>query len=340
MMFWRYTFVQCEIVFLLAITLDFFIGDPSYSLHPVRITGRAISFFEHVLYISGWRGFFRGLALFVCMLVVTLITIACLYLLIHSLNEIAAILFSVYIVYSCIAYRDLIRHCNAVYSALIENDIVRSRHALSMIVGRDVLCLDSVGIGRALIETLAENFVDGFLAPVFWFVLGCFSGKWLAVEPVLPGTLCIVLYRTVNTLDSMLGYKNARYRYFGFFSARADDLMNWIPARISVFIIAASAGLCGMNPLSCLRIAVRDRLNHSSPNAGHPESCIAGAIGARLGGPVTYSYGTVEKAWMGEGSENVTREHINRSLTVIHCSFWLSSFFAIMLLFLISIPHV
>jgi len=315
-----------------AIVLDYIIGDPQYLLHPVRLIGRLIGACEKVLYRSGKQGWVTGILLVGC---VTGTTTGCVCILYHVSGLLYPPLqsfLSIYIVYSCIAYRDLISHCHDVQAALAKNDIDLSRRKLALIVGRDVSSLDAYGIGRAVVETLAENFVDGFLAPVFWYTAGCFIGRYLTAESVLPGVLCVVLYRTVNTLDSMVGYKSDRYRHFGWGGARLDDIANFIPARLSVVFLAAGAFLCRMNLSECMSVTFRDRLKHASPNAGHPESCVAGALHIRLGGPVTYAYGVVQKPWMGNGPSSVGTEHIRKALSLVNCSFFICSIIVVMIL--------
>lgn len=324
----RYVFMAAT-----AIVLDYFIGDPQYRLHPVRLIGQVIGAFEQFLYRTGKQGLFNGVLLvgFVSGIITGCVFI--LYQLSDLLYPPSKSFLSIYIVYSCIAFRDLVTHCQAVLAALEKDDIVLSRRKLALIVGRDVNSLDVYGIGRSVVETLAENFVDGFLAPVFWYIAGCCISYYLTGGSLLPGVLCIVLYRTVNTLDSMVGYKSERYRFFGWATARIDDIVNFIPARMSVVFLATGAFLCGMNLSECVYVMIRDRLKHASPNAGHPESCVAGALHIRLGGPVTYAYGVVNKPWMGNGTTLVGPEHIRRAMSLVNCSFLMCSISVLILLF-------
>ena len=317
---------HCGIVLGTALILDYLIGDPRYYFHPVRLTGNIISFWDRTLYRTGKQGLFRGVALFLSVIVCVIGPVLCFHYIFDTIHPICLLLFHIFIVYSCIAYKDLVHHCRAVYDALERGNLSDARHAVSMIVGRETKHLDKPDIGRAVIETLAENYVDGFLAPVLWYAAGCFAGRYFHFEMSLTGIILIVVYRTVNTLDSMAGYKNDRYLYFGRFSARLDDIMNYIPARLSVFLLAISSFISRMKTAACIKITLRDRMKHTSPNAGHPESCVAGALGIQLGGPIRYPYGTVDKLWMGSGTRNVRPEHIREGLKLIKYAFFISSF--------------
>ena len=169
-----------------------------------------------------------------------------------------------------------------------------------MIVGRDVNFLDESGIIRAAIETLAENFVDGFLSPVFWYSAGCLLGVAVNSNPVYSGIVFLIIFKVVSTLDSMVGYKTEEFKEIGWLGARLDDLMNFIPARLSIIVLFLGATLSGLNPFAGLRTSMRDRLKHESPNSAHSESFAAGSIKARLGGPTRYLDGVKEKPWLGE----------------------------------------
>jgi adenosylcobinamide-phosphate synthase len=230
----------------------------------------------------------------------------------------------VYLATSCIALRDLIDHARPVATGLRAGDLPRARDAVQRIVGRDASRLDEAGVARAAVETVAENFVDGLLGPVFWYVMGALLLR--NVSPAAGALAALVGYRVNNTLDSMVGYRNEKYLLFGRAAARLDDVLNFIPARLSILMLALSAAICGHDAKSALRIALRDRNKHVSPNSGHPESCIAGALHVRLGGPTIYSHGTVQKPWLGDGDSEVTSAHIDsccRIVFVAGCMAWL-----------------
>ncbi len=236
---------------------------------------------------------------------------------------------NIYFVYSLIALRDLLMHCRPVMDALRGKDLKNARKAIGMIVGRDVNYLDESGIVRAAIETLAENFVDGFLSPVFWYTAGCLTGVFFNINPVCFGVVFLILFKVASTLDSMVGYKTAEFREIGWAGARLDDLMNFIPARLSLIVLFPGAVLSGLHPLSGLRIFFRDRLKHESPNSAHSESFVAGASRARLGGPTRYSDGVKEKPWLGKEFPDPDFTDIRRVMKLILISSCLTvSFFS------------
>jgi adenosylcobinamide-phosphate synthase len=208
-----------------------------------------------------------------------------------------------------IAARGLHDHVAAVATAL-EEGLDQGRRAVAHIVGRDPASLDAHGVARAAIESTAENFADGVGAPLFWGVL---LG--------LPG---MAAYKAINTLDSMIGHRSARYRHFGRFAARLDDFANWLPARLSALLILAAA-LClpTATPYAGWRALWRDAPRHRSPNAGWPEAAMAGALGLRLAGPRRYGGELVDDAWMGDGRATATPSDIRRALRLfaLACGF-------------------
>jgi len=210
---------------------------------------------------------------------------------------------------STLATRGLVRAGGRVLSALRENDLSGARGRLGEIVGRDTGSLDEDAILRATVETVAENTSDGITAPLFYYALG--------------GLPLAMAYKAVNTLDSMVGYKNDRYRYFGTASARLDDLANLIPARLTALFTALAAfAVPGASPGRALRIALRDGRKHASPNAGYPEAATAGALGVRLGGPSVYGGVVVEKPWIGEEYRPLDYETAARAITLALFTAW------------------
>ena len=204
---------------------------------------------------------------------------------------------------SCLAQRSLDAHVRAVADALERDGLEAGRRALAMIVGRDTAALDEAGVARAAIESLAENFSDGVVAPAFWLALGG-----------LPGGLA---YKAANTADSMIGHRTLRHEAFGFAAAKLDDLVNWPAARLAALWIAAAAALVpGASARDAWRIARRDARGHPSPNAGWPEAAMAGALGVKLGGARSYGGQMVENAVMGGGTDSVSAATIRRALRV------------------------
>ncbi|HWU02657.1 MAG TPA: adenosylcobinamide-phosphate synthase CbiB [Novosphingobium sp.] len=194
-----------------------------------------------------------------------------------------------------LAQRSLHEHVKPVAAALARGDIRGARNAVSMIVGRDTDGLDEAGIARAAIESLAESFCDGVAAPVFWLLVGGLGGVWA--------------YKAVNTADSLIGHREARWRAFGWAAARTDDLLNLVPARLGGLVLCMAGG-------GGWRIMWRDHARHASPNAGWTEAAMAGALGLRLAGPVAYDGIWHDKAWIGSGRAQATADDVCRALAV------------------------
>ena len=207
------------------------------------------------------------------------------------------------LVVALLAQRSLFRHVRAVGMALAERGLEAGRAEVAHIVGRDVRQLDENGVARAAIESCAESFSDGVVAPAFWYVL--FG---------LPGMLA---YKAVNTLDSMVGYRNERYRDFGWASARLDDAMNIVPARLAGLLLSGAAlAVPGARPSAGLRTMLRDARLHRSPNAGWPEAAMAGALGLSLAGPRRYPGLVVDDPWIGDGTARATARDVARALSL------------------------
>ncbi len=207
------------------------------------------------------------------------------------------------LIIALLAQRSLFQHVRAVATALAERGLAAGRAAVAHIVGRDVRQLDEHGVARAAVESCAENFSDGIVAPVFWYLL--FG---------LPGMLA---YKAVNTLDSMIGYRNERYADFGWASARLDDAVNLVPARLSGLLLSAAAlAVPQTNPAAGVRTMLRDARLHRSPNAGWPEAAMAGALGLSLAGPRRYPGVVVDDPWIGSGTPQATAGDVVRALSL------------------------
>jgi len=250
------------------------------------------------------------------------------YVSIHGMlnhfSPLLALLFNVFVCYSCLALKDLVDHTKPVVTALGSGDLSEARSTIQMVVGRDAQSLNEVGVVRAAVETLAENFVDGFLSPVFWYVMGsvvCLLAGW---SPETTALCFMILFKVASTLDSMVGYKNEAFREMGWAGARFDDFMNFVPARLSFLILFLGAWISGLDPVEGMRRALKDRLKHDSPNAAHAESFIAGALHIRLGGPTRYPFGLKSKPWLGEGNPDPEPDHIQSTIRLLMCSAWIS----------------
>jgi adenosylcobinamide-phosphate synthase len=193
---------------------------------------------------------------------------------------------SVLVLYTCFAGRDLVVHSRKVYTALRDDNLSEARKRVGMIVGRDTGELERSEVVRACVESVAESTVDGVTAPLFWAIIG--------------GPLGAILYKAVNTMDSTFGYKNERYLHFGWAAARFDDLVNFLPARISGLLMVVAAMLLRLRATESWRIFRRDRMQHASPNGGQTEAAVAGALGISLGGVSSYFGKVVHKPTLGE----------------------------------------
>ncbi|MEO0508780.1 MAG: adenosylcobinamide-phosphate synthase CbiB [Verrucomicrobiota bacterium] len=312
------------VILLVAIVLDRFLGDPAYRMHPVRLFGHLITALEHELRkrVPSLRlasFLLPALALFATLLVYILLT--------NFLGDWVWVL-NIYLTYSLLALGDLLKHAKAVQQALNVSGIKVARQQVQRIVGRDTSVLDSAGVARATIESVAESFVDGILAPIFWFAFGV-----VLFGSTEGGVFCLITFKVVSTLDSMVGYKNKRYLVLGRVSARLDDLLNFVPARLSIPLIALAAKLLGNDARAALHIGLRDRKKHSSPNSAHAEAAVAGALDLRLGGPTQYPHTLVDKPWLGKGSAEASPAKIGAALRLVTLSTYLAAGIAVFIVF-------
>jgi adenosylcobinamide-phosphate synthase len=283
-----------------AYVMDVLFGDPRWLPHPVVWMGRAICFFEPLFrrLISNllWSG-----ALFAVFLIGSAWAVAtALVALAGKVHPAASIILQVVLLFFCFSSRSLETAAMEVFKALKENNLVKARQKVGMIVGRSTDNLDEAGVTRAAVETVAENFVDGFLSPLFFALIG--------------GAPLAIAYKMVNTLDSMVGYQNDRYILFGRAAARIDDAANFIPARLSVAILFLSALLISpARAKSAWQTGIKEGRCHKSPNAGFPEAAFAGALRIRLGGPNIYHGTRVEKPYIGARFFDPGKEKIRQA---------------------------
>lgn len=282
-----------------ALLLDALLGDPRRLPHPVRLIGALAAWAE-----KGCRRIFShegpaGIAAVAVVLTGTGLTGWGLLRLAALVHPLAGDAVAVLLLYFCFAARDLADHSRVVARALNAGDIPMARRKVAMIVGRDTEGLDEAGIVRATVESVAENIVDGVTAPLFYAFVG--------------GPVAALVYKAINTLDSTFGYKNERYLRFGWAAARLDDAANFLPARLSGLIAVVAAFLLGENGRGAWRILRRDRLAHASPNSGHTEAAVAGALGLRLGGVNSYFGKPVAKPFLGDALHEPESGHINRA---------------------------
>lgn len=303
------------LVLLLAVLADAVLGDPVYAWHPARLLGRWIAAGESWLRRREWATVWGGILLTAS----TALAAVGVYLALRTaaarLAPGGAWVVDVFTVYSAIALRDLIDHVRPVAAALNRGDLAGARTAIARVVGRDVTVLDTPGVARAAIETVGENLVDGFIAPVFWFVAGCVIGRAAPGGPVPWGCAGMLVFKAASTLDSMLGYRTPRYERIGKAGARLDDALNFLPARLAPAVMAPAA-LClrDLQPAAGWRVFLRDRLKHASPNSAHGESFMAGALAVRLGGPTRYADGLEQKPWLGDGTPDAEAADVYAAL--------------------------
>ncbi|SPD75884.1 Cobalamin biosynthesis protein CobD [uncultured Desulfobacterium sp.] len=311
-------------VILAAFILDMLIGDPRYRWHPIRIIGNSISSLVGILKMTGLTGRAGGIILATTVATIFVAAYLLMQLALEQIHPLPAMLLDLFLCYSFLAVKDLSNHTRPVIACLEQGDLPGARKAVSMVVGRDVNSLDHTGVIRASVETLAENFVDGFLSPIFWYVIAGLTACLAGLDP-LPAAVCLMLiFKVASTLDSMVGYKNDEFSGIGWAGARLDDLMNFIPARLCLVILSLGVAMTGLDPVTGFKVAMRDRLKHDSPNAAHAESFVAGALGVRLGGPTVYSEGLKNKPWLAEDYPDPGIEDIRRATNMLNASAWIS----------------
>ena len=297
----------------IAYVLDLIFGDPQNIIHPVQIIGKMINIGEKSLLEKKYKSdrkykFFAGMILNIT---VISLTYGITYLIRRtSENSIILTVAEIYLMYTVFSINSLAREGNRVYNILKEGNIEKARKDLSYLVSRDTGTMDEKMIIRSTMETISENTVDGIVAPMFYMFLG--------------GLPLSMAYKAINTLDSMVGYKNEKYIDFGKFSAKLDDVANFIPARITgIFIILASM-ILGYNGKEAWRIFFRDRKNHSSPNSAHSEASVAGALGVQFGGRVSYFGKDVDKPTIGDKKKEFEIEDIKKNIKIMYATSFLS----------------
>lgn len=305
--------------------LDLLLGDPAWLPHPVRLMGKLTAKTEQLFLGSGKerhekQEFFQGIAAALAVLLSTAAVSSCILLAAYRINVWLGIAAETVMTYQILAVKCLKTESMKVYHCLGSGNLQKAREAVSMIVGRDTDCLDEERVAKAAVETVAENTSDGVIAPMLYTALG---------GPVLG-----FLYKAVNTMDSMIGYKNDRYLYFGRAAARLDDAVNFLPARISAWLMLAASFLGG-NSFSgkrAYRIYRRDCRNHASPNAAQTESVCAGALGIRLGGDASYFGKTVKKPSIGDALRKVEYEDIRRVNRLMYLSAWMGEILCLLVM--------
>ena len=304
----RYSIYACIIGFI----LDLIVGDPHWLYHPVRLIGKLISSTEKLIRrcFPKTKAGERTGGIILAIIVMVLSTGIPLGVLVicYKTNVYLGLIIESIFCYQLLATKSLKVESMKVYSALKDKDIEKARYAVSMIVGRDTNSLDAVGITKAAVETVAENTSDGSIAPLIAIIIG--------------GAPIGFLYKSINTMDSMIGYKNEKYINLGRFAAKLDDIVNYIPARFSAYMMILSAYILGMDGKNAYRIYKRDRYKHASPNSAQTESVCAGALRVRLAGDAYYFGKLHKKEYIGDDLREIEIEDIKRANHLLYmCAF-------------------
>ena len=307
----------------IAYILDLIIGDPYSFPHPVRYIGKLINIVENRIS----KTFKTNKQLKVAGFLLWIITVGITYTVTYFIVKLASfipvgfLIVNSILIYTTLATKCLKDEALKIYSVLKTGDIKNSRVQLSYIVGRDTSDLNKEEIIRATVETVAENTVDAIIAPMFYAFIG--------------GAPLAMAYKAINTLDSTVGYKNDKYEYLGFASAKIDDIANYIPARISFLLITIGSFLLGYDYKEAFRIAIRDRKNHKSPNCAYPEGAVAGALGIQLGGTNIYFGKAVYKPTIGDRKRDIEIEDIVNTNKIMYATSIISMIIFTLLFFVV-----
>lgn len=292
---------------LVAILIDTFLGDPRTSMHPVVMIGNLITFLEKKLLNFKHSSNLKKLYGMLLVVIVLAVTYSITWWILHLLAVVhpwAEFLGAALLLSFTISPNSLAKAGNEIYQYLLLGNMQQARYKVGWIVGRDTEKLDVAEVTRATVETIAENIVDGIISPLFYFAVG--------------GLPLAFLYRAVNTLDSMVGYKNEKYQDFGMIAARVDDIFNYIPARFTAILILASTILLRFRFIGAASAIWRDAAKHPSPNSGFSEAGVAGALGVRLGGLNYYGGIASERAYMGEVHTMLNPIHIKQTIYIMY----------------------
>ncbi len=306
--------------------LDLIFGDPYWMPHPVRFIGNLISILEKVIrrfMPKTKRGeYIGGIILTVMVVSISMVIPLVIILMAKSINTYLALTVETFMCYQILATKSLKVESMKVYDELAKNDLPSARKAVSMIVGRDTKDLTFSGVAKAAVETVAENTSDGIIAPMIFIAIG--------------GAPMGFFYKAINTLDSMVGYKNERYINFGRFAAKLDDVVNYLPARISAYQMILSSFFLRYDYKNAFKIYKRDRYNHASPNSAQTESVCAGALDVQLAGNAYYFGKLYEKPTIGDDIREINYDDIKKANRLLYCT----SFISIVIISIIKITII
>ncbi|MCD4669954.1 MAG: adenosylcobinamide-phosphate synthase CbiB [Actinomycetia bacterium] len=314
-----FTFPLNRITILsIALILDFILGDPQIGFHPIIAVGKLIKYLERRLLRDNYTEVRKKISGLILVLIISILTLTLSYLAIFysfKINMFFGNAISAIILYFMFCNGSMISHARKIMTAINNKDLEKSRIEVGKIVGRDTGSLSFIGLIRATLESLAENTSDGLIGPLFFYLLG--------------GVPAAFLYKAVNTLDSTVGYRNQKYKDFGFFSAKFDDILNYLPARITALISGFLSFLAGGRIADTFRTIKKYSSRHASPNSGFPESAFAGALGLRFGG-INHYFGHSKKTlYIGEKKKDFDAGDIKKGLRLSICS---SLFFSIIVI--------
>ena len=306
--------------------LDLIFGDPYWMPHPVRFIGNLISILEKVIrrfMPKIKRGeYIGGIILTVMVVSISMVIPLVIILMAKSINTYLALTVETFMCYQILATKSLKVESMKVYDELAKNDLPSARKAVSMIVGRDTKDLTFSGVAKAAVETVAENTSDGIIAPMIFIAIG--------------GAPMGFFYKAINTMDSMVGYKNEKYMNFGRFAAKLDDVVNYLPARISAYEMILSSFFLRYDYKNAFKIYKRDRYNHASPNSAQTESVCAGALDVQLAGNAYYFGKLYEKPTIGDDIREINYDDIKKANRLLYCT----SFISIVIISVIKITII
>ncbi len=306
--------------------LDLIFGDPYWMPHPVRFIGNLISILEKVIrrfMPKTKRGeYIGGIILTVMVVSISMVIPLVIILMAKSINTYLALTVETFMCYQILATKSLKVESMKVYDELAKNDLPSARKAVSMIVGRDTKDLTFSGVAKAAVETVAENTSDGIIAPMIFIAIG--------------GAPMGFFYKAINTMDSMVGYKNEKYMNFGRFAAKLDDVVNYLPARISAYQMILSSFFLRYDYKNAFKIYKRDRYNHASPNSAQTESVCAGALDVQLAGNAYYFGKLYEKPTIGDDIREINYDDIKKANRLLYCT----SFISIVIISVINITII
>ena len=306
--------------------LDLIFGDPYWMPHPVRFIGNLISILEKVIrrfMPKIKRGeYIGGIILTVMVVSISMVIPLVIILMAKSINTYLALTVETFMCYQILATKSLKVESMKVYDELAKNDLPSARKAVSMIVGRDTKDLTFSGVAKAAVETVAENTSDGIIAPMIFIAIG--------------GAPMGFFYKAINTMDSMVGYKNEKYMNFGRFAAKLDDVVNYLPARISAYQMILSSFFLRYDYKNAFKIYKRDRYNHASPNSAQTESVCAGALDVQLAGNAYYFGKLYEKPTIGDNIREINYDDIKKANRLLYCT----SFISIVIISVIKITII